>query len=165
MVRMNVNLSVVALQMPGFALQVMDLLRVWQVPPAALALEVTESALMRDVVRAQGVLAELHDEGIRISIDDFGTGYSSMAYLQRLPTDELKIDRSFVIDIATSERARHLVGSMVDLGHNLGLEVVAEGVEDEATLALLRDLGCDRAQGYVIGRPRPATDIAAAAAV
>ncbi|MCD9046412.1 putative bifunctional diguanylate cyclase/phosphodiesterase [Luteimonas sp. MHLX1A] len=165
MVRMNVNLSVVALQMPGFALQVMDLLRVWQVPPAALALEVTESALMRDVVRAQGVLAELHDEGIRISIDDFGTGYSSMAYLQRLPTDELKIDRSFVIDIATSDRARHLVGTMVDLGHNLGLEVVAEGVEDEATLALLRDLGCDRAQGYVIGRPRPATDIVSAAGV
>lgn len=162
--RVNVNLSVVALQMPGFALQVMDLLRVWQVPPSALALEVTESALMRDVVRAQGVLAELRDAGVRISIDDFGTGYSSMAYLQRLPTDELKIDRSFVIDIASNERARHLVGSMVDLGHHLGLEVVAEGVEDEATLSLLRDLGCDRAQGYVIGRPQPAGELVAPAA-
>ncbi|QCO67295.1 EAL domain-containing protein [Luteimonas yindakuii] len=160
-VHINVNLSVVALQLPGFALQVMDLLRVWQVPPHALALEVTESALMRDVVRAQGVLAELHDEGVRISIDDFGTGYSSMAYLQRLPTDELKIDRSFVVDVASNDRARHLVRSMIDLGHHLGLEVVAEGVEDSATLSLLRELGCDCAQGFVIGRPAPAADIVA----
>jgi len=164
-VRINVNLSVVALQMPGFALQVLDLLRFWEVPPHALTLEVTESALMRDVVRAQAVLAQLRDAGIAISIDDFGTGYSSMAYLQRLPADELKIDRSFVADIAGSERARHLVRSMVDLGHHLGLEVVAEGVEDAATLALLRELGCDRAQGYGIGRPMPATDVVAAPAL
>lgn len=158
----SVNVSVVALLEPGFVLHVLDVLRLWRVPPQGLVLEVTETALMRDMQRGEAVLAELHDAGIRIAIDDFGTGYSSMAYLQRLPVSELKIDRSFVTGITTNRRAWHLVGSMVDLGHHLGLEVVAEGVEDEATLEMLRELACDRAQGYVIARPMPAASISGA---
>ena len=158
-VYVSVNASVVALLEPGFVLHVLDVLRLWRVPPQGLVLEVTETALMRDMYRGQQVLEELHDAGIRIAIDDFGTGYSSMAYLQRLPVSELKIDRSFITGIATDRRAWHLVGSMIQLGHHLGLEVLAEGVEDDATLAVLRELGCDRAQGFGIGRPAPADSI------
>ncbi|MDH5824443.1 GGDEF domain-containing phosphodiesterase [Luteimonas sp. RD2P54] len=163
-VRVNVNLSAAALQLPGFVPQVLDLLRFWEVPPEGLVLEVTESALMRDVARCQALLAALRDAGVGISIDDFGTGYSSMAYLRQLPAGELKIDRSFVADMTEDRRSRRLVGSMIDLSHHLGLEVVAEGVEDAATLTLLRELGCDHAQGYLIGRPAPATETVAVAA-
>lgn len=158
-VHVSVNLSVLTLLEPGFALQVQDMLRLWRVPSRALVLEVTETALMRDMHRGREVLAGLHGMGVRIAIDDFGSGYSSMAYLQQLPVDELKIDRGFIAGIATDRRAMHLAESMIQLGHHLGLEVVAEGVEDEATLAVLRELGCDRAQGYGIGRPAPADSI------
>jgi diguanylate cyclase (GGDEF)-like protein len=125
----------------------------WGVPPHMLRLEVTETTLADDPERAMAVLRELHDLGVGISLDDFGTGYSSLSYLKHLPVDELKIDRSFVAGLLTLPEDAVLVRATIDLGHNLGMSVVAEGVEDEATAAALRDLGCDRAQGYHWARP------------
>ncbi len=162
--QVSVNLSVEVLQLPGFVDQVLDLTRLWGVPRGALVLEVTESALMRDMATCERLLAALRAGGVRISIDDFGTGYSSLAYLHRLPVDTLKIDRSFIHDMAVDVRAHRLVGTMIELAHDLGLVVVAEGIEQPESLAQLRALGCDYAQGYLIGRPAPADDVVAAAA-
>lgn len=122
-------------------------------PANMLRLEVTENTIMSDPLRALGILSELQESGISLSIDDFGTGYSSMTYLKQLPVDELKIDRSFITDMLLNSSDGVLVRSSIDLGHNLGMSVVAEGVEDQATLAALDRLGCDVVQGYHLGRP------------
>jgi len=127
------------------------------VPAQRLVLEITESTVMVDPDRALLVLQALADLGTTLSIDDFGTGYSSMAYLQRLPVHELKIDRSFVSRLSESMNAA-IVTSSIDLGRNLGLRVVAEGVEDLATWDRLNDLGCHSAQGYFLSRPVPAAE-------
>ena len=161
--RIAVNLSVDALQVPGFVEQVLDLLRLWDVPGDALVFEITESALMRDIARCSHMLSQLRETGIRIAIDDFGTGYSSLAYLRRLPVDGLKIDRSFVRDMVDDPRARRIVATMIELAHDLDLTVVAEGIEDEPTLALLQDARCDFIQGWLIGRPADAAEVVAAA--
>jgi EAL domain-containing protein (putative c-di-GMP-specific phosphodiesterase class I) len=121
-----------------------------------LVLEITETELMDDPLYAMEVLGKLKALGASASIDDFGTGYSSLAYLKDLPIDELKIDRSFVGTMVTDESDLTIVRSIIDLSHNLGLDVVAEGVEDEATLERLAEMGCDRAQGYLLSRPMPA---------
>lgn len=121
-----------------------------------LIIEVTETAAMRHPEQALDVLTRLRLRGFSLSLDDFGTGYSSLVQLQRLPFAELKIDRSLISDCVASEHTRIIVKAIVDLGHNLGLTVVAEGVEDEATLALLHELACDLAQGYLFARPLPA---------
>jgi diguanylate cyclase (GGDEF)-like protein len=126
------------------------------VPPEALKLEITESAIMDDPQRAESVLARLHAMGLPLSIDDFGTGYSSLAYLKRLPVKELKIDRSFVMHLDREDGDHKIVRSTIDLAHTLGLEVVAEGVENLAIWQVLRGLGCDLAQGYFVSRPLPA---------
>ena len=126
------------------------------VPAELLRLEVTESAVMADAARCLAVLQRLHALGVRLSIDDFGTGYSSMAQLRRLPVDELKIDQSFVLGMTVTEQDAVLVRTAVDLAHNLGLTVVAEGVEGPEHVAALRHLGCDIAQGYHFARPMPA---------
>jgi diguanylate cyclase (GGDEF)-like protein len=123
------------------------------IPPSALILEVTETVIMTDPTRAVAVLGLLRDLGIGVAIDDFGTGYSSLVYLRRLQIDELKIDRSFVMNLPTDEGDAVIVRSTIELGHNLGLRVVAEGVEDDATLTMLRGWGCDIVQGYGISRP------------
>jgi diguanylate cyclase (GGDEF)-like protein len=122
-------------------------------PASCLELEITESIVMADTARAEAVLARLHAMGIGVSIDDFGTGLSSYQRLQRLPVDELKIDRSFVAAMDGGGKAVMIVRSIIDLGHNLGLRVVAEGVETVAVWNQLRMLGCDLAQGYLISRP------------
>lgn len=129
------------------------------VPPSRLQIEITEGAIMSDQPDILDVLSELHDMGVRISIDDFGTGYSSLVHLRRLPVDEIKIDRSFVSGMVNDENATAIVRSTIDLGHNLGLEVVAEGVEDVQTWTLLDDLGCDIVQGYALNRPMPAREL------
>ncbi|GAA2520900.1 putative bifunctional diguanylate cyclase/phosphodiesterase [Winogradskya humida] len=152
-----VNLSARCLTDPDLPHQVLALLAANAVPPSLLHLEITESAVMTDPQRAMLVLRDLRDAGIQLSLDDFGTGHSSMSYLQRLPVDELKIDRSFIKDLVTNRGDQVLVRSLIDLAHNLGLRVVAEGVEDEQSLGLLRELGCDVAQGYHLGRPAPAS--------
>ncbi len=115
---------------------------------------------MDDPVRSLKVLQELHALGLPIYLDDFGTGYSSMTYLRELPLSGLKIDRAFTIGLGQPD-TRRIVQAMLDLGHALGLKVVAEGPEDEATLAILADMGCDIAQGYGIARPMPNADMAA----
>lgn len=157
----SINLSVWSLQQSGFVEQVQDLVRLWNIAPERVVLEVTESGLMGDMKHCARVLQQLRDASFGIAIDDFGTGYSSMAYLKRLPVTELKIDKSFVMDMASDVRMEKLVGSMIDLSHHMGLEVVAEGVEDAATLQRLRDMGCDFAQGYHIARPAPAAEVVA----
>jgi diguanylate cyclase (GGDEF)-like protein/PAS domain S-box-containing protein len=133
---------------------VAQLLSTWQVEPEKLSLEITESSII--AAEAEQTLQRLHATGVQISVDDFGTGYSSLTYLKRLPVQEIKIDKSFVIDMATNRDGAAIVRSTIDLGHNLGLKVVAEGVEDEATEALLREYGCDLIQGFHIARPAAA---------
>jgi EAL domain-containing protein (putative c-di-GMP-specific phosphodiesterase class I) len=118
-------------------------------------LEITESAIMDDPQRAEATLNRLHQRGYKLSIDDFGTGYSSLAYLRRLPVQELKIDKSFVMAMEREEGDAKIVRSTIDLAHNLGLSVVAEGVENAAILAQLGALGCDEAQGYFLSKPVP----------
>jgi diguanylate cyclase (GGDEF)-like protein len=148
-----VNLSTRCLLDAGLPELVQELLAAHRVPAGLLRLEVTESAVMGDAARCMEVLQRLHDLGVHLSIDDFGTGYSSMAYLRRLPVDELKIDRSFVLGMTTTQQDAVLVRTAIDLGHNLGLTVVAEGVERAEHVLALRKLGCDIAQGYHFARP------------
>jgi diguanylate cyclase (GGDEF)-like protein/PAS domain S-box-containing protein len=152
----SVNLSARNLQDPRLVEDITGLLATHSLPPHLLRLELTESSVMADPAHAVKVLGILRDAGVAVAIDDFGTGYSSLAYLRRLPVSELKIDKSFVIGMAGREQEdAAIVRSTSDLGHILGLSVVAEGVEDERTLELLGDIGCDAAQGYYIARPMP----------
>jgi diguanylate cyclase (GGDEF)-like protein len=154
-----VNVSTRSLLDPGFADRVLAVLALHRTPPQLLGLEITETTIMEDPDRALAVLTGLATAGVRLSIDDFGTGYSSLAYLKRLPVHELKIDRSFVAGMVANQRDRVIVDSTVALGHRLGLDVVAEGVEDEATRDALHDLGCELAQGFLFSRPVPAGDV------
>jgi len=145
------------LQLPDALAALLDR---YAVPPALLTLEITESALMADPVRAEAVVLRLVALGVRLSIDDFGTGYSSLAYLKQLPVDEVKIDQSFVRGMGvTSLKDEAIVRSVIDLGHNLGLQVVAEGVEGAAVWDRLRAARCDVAQGYYLSRPLPAAEL------
>ena len=137
--------------------EIARLLDKWRVPPGYLRVEVTEGTLMADTHRALEVLGRLRSLGIEIAVDDFGTGYSSLAYLGRLPVNELKIDRSFVGELHTHAPNAAIVRSTITLGHDLGLRVVAEGVEDEATWRFLQRSGCDSVQGYWVSRPLSAT--------
>lgn len=127
--------------------------------PHVLELEITESAIVADMFRMRMVLERLGAMGLRLSVDDFGTGYTSLGYLRRLPITELKIDRSFVANMTSSEEDAMIVRAAIDLGRNLGLGVVAEGVEDADVLARLQELGCDIAQGYMVSRPVPAAEL------
>ncbi len=150
-----VNVSPRALLAPGFVDEVRSCLVLHGVPAAMLTLEVTESSVMTDPDAAIAVLQRLHDIGVKLSVDDFGTGYSSLAYLQRLPVDEVKIDKGFVMSLTSSAGNTAIVAAICTLGHSLGLSVVAEGLEDVGSRDLLRTLGCDVAQGYLISRPMP----------
>jgi diguanylate cyclase (GGDEF)-like protein len=154
-----VNLSARSLLDPDLVEEVDRLLRRHGVPASRLTLEVTESAVMADPVRAVALLHALRDLGVRLSVDDFGTGYSSLAYLKRLPVQEVKIDRSFVTALGHDAEDLPIVRAIVDLGRHMGLEVVAEGVEDAATTELLASIGCDLAQGWYLGRPVPPDEL------
>jgi len=138
---------------------VRGLLVTHRLPAGLLRLEMTETAVMTNPALAMKTLTGLHQLGIRLSIDDYGTGYSSMAYLNRLPVDELKVDRSFVLNMLENDNDAVLVRSAIDLGHNLGLTVVAEGVEKAEHVAALREFGCDVAQGYHYARPMPSEEV------
>jgi diguanylate cyclase (GGDEF)-like protein len=139
--------------------EVADALRRLGVPADRLELEITEDTILTDPQRARSVLARLSELGVSLAIDDFGAGYSSLGYLKRLPVDVLKIDRSFVMNMSSDENDAVIVRSTIDLGHNLGLRVVAEGVEDGTAMRTLRELECDIAQGYYLSRPVPAADL------
>jgi EAL domain-containing protein (putative c-di-GMP-specific phosphodiesterase class I) len=156
-----VNLSARSLLDPDLVNEVEQLLRLHRVPAELLTLEITEGSLMSDSPRAIEQLERLHDIGVRLSIDDFGTGYSSLSYLKRLPVDEVKIDRSFVSSLASDDSDAAIVRSVIDLGANLSLHVVAEGVEDADTWSRLVDMGCELAQGYYLGKPMPLDDFPA----
>jgi diguanylate cyclase (GGDEF)-like protein len=148
-----VNISARSLLDGDLPDQIQEQLQRWDVPPAFLRMELTENFLMSDSGRSNAVLNRLSDIGVGLSIDDFGTGYSSLSYLKRLPIEEIKIDRSFVMQMHVDANDFMIVRATVDLGRNLGLRVVAEGVEDLATFDRLAEFGCDEAQGYYISRP------------
>ena len=150
-----VNLSARNLFDPKLPDQITQLLRRHNVTPDCLTVEITESAIMADPSQAVEILSRIHGLGIQISIDDFGVGYSSLSYLRKLPVDRLKVDKSFVINITQSEDDATIVRSTIELAHNLGLEVVAEGVESKGAYERLVELGCDTAQGYYISMPLP----------
>jgi EAL domain-containing protein (putative c-di-GMP-specific phosphodiesterase class I) len=154
-----VNLSARSLQDSQLPERVAQVLQTCGAEASQLELEITESVIMADPLRAMEILTRLSGMGIRLSIDDFGTGYSSLGYLKKLPVDEVKIDKSFVKEMASNEDDIVIVRSTIDLAHNLGMTVVAEGVENQETLTLLAALGCDAAQGYYISRPTAAVDL------
>jgi EAL domain-containing protein (putative c-di-GMP-specific phosphodiesterase class I) len=132
------------------------MLRACDVAPHRLKVEITESAIMTDPDVALEILTHLHNLGVKISIDDFGTGYSSLSYIGRLPADELKIDKSFVMNMTCDEGDAFIVRSVIELGHNLGMEVVAEGVESQEIWSRLTSMGCDLAQGAYLSLALPA---------
>jgi len=131
------------------------ILEKYAVPAGQLTLEITESAMMSDPVRARRVLMQLSGMGVNLAVDDFGTGFSSLGYLKMLPVNDLKIDTSFVINMGRDENDAIIVHSIIDLAHNLGLSVIAEGVESQQTLSQLQQRKCDRAQGFHLSPPLP----------
>lgn len=156
---MAVNMSVRNLQDAQFAERIGKIIEASAQSARGLWLEITETAIMADPPRAQELLLSLNAMNILLSIDDFGTGYSSLAYLSQLPVHEIKIDKSFVSGMLKNENDAVIVRSIVDLAHNLGMLVIAEGVEDRGTYDLLKKLGCDAAQGFYISRPLPADEL------
>jgi predicted signal transduction protein with EAL and GGDEF domain len=154
-----VNVSARSLLDSGFVDDVLDLVVLSGLRPELLTLEITESSIMTDAHRTLDLLHRLAAFGVRLSVDDFGTGYSSLAYLQQLPVHELKVDKSFVLEVGTADSSRAIVQSVIDLGHSLSLTIVAEGVEDERSWDQLVRLGCDRAQGYLLSRPMAGDEI------
>ena len=151
--RVAVNLSSAHFSRCDVAKWVSARLNRFGVAPSMLELEITEGILMRDAEQTTTALAELKALGVRVAVDDFGTGYSSLAYLKRFALDALKIDRSFVTDIATNSGDAAICGAIIAMAHRLGLEVIAEGIETSAQLTFLREQGCDTAQGYLLGKP------------
>jgi EAL domain-containing protein (putative c-di-GMP-specific phosphodiesterase class I) len=150
---MNVNLSAMQLQQPNLAAEIAAALALAGVPADVLTLEVTESMLIADVEASIRTLNEVRALGVRVVIDDFGTGYSSLSYLRQLPITGFKIDKEFVDALACDRNDTLLLATVIELARSLGLETTAEGVESEAQLSALRELGCDLAQGYLFSRP------------
>jgi EAL domain-containing protein (putative c-di-GMP-specific phosphodiesterase class I)/GGDEF domain-containing protein len=155
----SINFSADDIRDPEIVDLVAQGLDLWGIPASEVIIELTETAVMEGHPGALESLWKLKNMGLRLSMDDFGTGYSSMARLLQLPLDEIKIDMTFVRDMTTSPAHERIVDSIIGLGHRLGLSVVAEGVEDAATLELLRSLGCDTVQGYLVGRPMPLPEL------
>lgn len=153
-----VNLSPQTLHNASMLDDIQYALKDYRVPPSALWLELTETAVMSDPQQALEILTDLDRMGVKLSVDDFGTGYSSLSHLRRLPVDEIKIDRSFVMDMLNNQNDEAIVRSTIDLAHNMNLKVIAEGIEDQHTYALLQKLGCDMGQGYYMGRPVGSAD-------
>jgi diguanylate cyclase len=154
----TINLSGRSLQDHRTTSQLLHLLDLADLPATALRVEITEQALLDDPITATKVLSQLRAQGAEVSIDDFGTGYSSLSLLRQLPIDELKIDGMFVAGLCNQDAM--LVRSIIDLGHALGLRVVAEGIETQEELDVLMGLGCDRGQGFLFGQPVPADEFA-----
>ncbi|MGH8173033.1 MAG: EAL domain-containing protein, partial [Rhodanobacteraceae bacterium] len=154
-----VNLSALDLATGNLPAIISGYLEEYGVAPSRLLLEITESTVMRDANHALSVLSELKACGVHLAIDDFGTGYSSLAHLKRLPVDEIKIDKSFIMSMTEDEDDAVIVRSTIELGHNMGLSVVAEGVECERALEMLKQLNCDMAQGFLISKPLPPEEL------
>ncbi|MBI2214858.1 MAG: EAL domain-containing protein [Acidobacteria bacterium] len=154
-----VNLSTRTLQESFLPELIESLLDRWKVEPQFLKLEITESSMMSEPDRVISMLEKVHAMGVHLSLDDFGTGFSSLAYLRRLPVDEIKIDKSFVKEMTRNASDAEIVRATIDLAHNLGRQVVAEGIEDADTWAMLRELGCDLGQGYFLSKPLPSAEL------
>jgi diguanylate cyclase (GGDEF)-like protein len=152
-VPLAINITAVEFQAPNFVSNIQHLLMKYEIPPIYLELEVTESVVITDIELVMKTIVILQNMGIKVSIDDFGTGYSSLAYLRKLPIDKIKIDRSFIQEVATNDSDLTIVKTMVELSHGLGKRVLAEGVETQQQLQLLRNIGCDAVQGYFISKP------------
>ena len=153
-----INLSIYSLQFTNLPGTIHTILNKHQVPAENVILELTENLFMKDAERAKKILSALDEFGVELSIDDFGTGYSSLAYLKQLPMDEIKIDRSFVMDMVNNENDEAIVKATIEMAHAMKLRVVAEGVEDEDTLNRLVDMGCNIVQGYFFAKPMPAAE-------
>jgi EAL domain-containing protein (putative c-di-GMP-specific phosphodiesterase class I) len=156
-ITININLSAKQFTQPNFLQQIDTLLEHTQINPRLLKLEITEGAIMEDPHTAQITFQALKQRGLQLSIDDFGTGYSSLSYLHHFPLDTLKIDRSFIQPMQSPGEASEIVKTIMTLAHNLGMTVVAEGVENVTQLNYLKTLGCEYGQGYFWSRPLPAT--------
>jgi diguanylate cyclase (GGDEF)-like protein len=152
-VPLAINITAVEFQTPDFISNIQALLIKYEIPPIYLELEVTESVVITDIDLVMNTIVVLQNMGIKVSIDDFGTGYSSLAYLRKLPIDKIKIDRSFIQEVASNDSDLTIVKTMVELSHGLGKRVLAEGVETQEQLQLLRNIGCDAVQGYFISKP------------
>ena len=152
----SVNVSARQFQDPAFADDVRHALALAGLAPHCLILELTESAMVADMNSIRDVMQEVRDLGVHVALDDFGTGHSSLLYLKGLPIDRLKVDRSFVSGMGTAGQDPTVIATVVDLAHKLGLQVVAEGVETEAELRVMGEMGCDEVQGFLLGRPGPA---------
>ena len=157
-IELSVNLPPKMLENEELPQLVQQALDIWGIPASKLALEITESSMINNIEASITMLSKLRDLGIRLSIDDFGTGYSSLAYLKRLPVQELKIDILFVRNMLNSVGDKQLVRTIIELAHNFGMTTVAEGVEDQQTYDLLRELGCDVAQGFLFSKALPEAD-------
>lgn len=157
--RMSVNLSMHDIQDPLLPKKLRSLIERYRINPARLFLEITESSVMTDSHSVRVVIEQLHEIGVSLAIDDFGTGYSSLAYLKQIPADEIKIDKSFVRDMARDDNDAVIVRTTIDLAHNMGCQVIAEGVEDRESYDLLEILRCDLAQGYYICKPLPEPEL------
>ena len=157
----SINASQRELQQERFAELVAEVLQEFQLPPGSIELEITESMVVQDAARLVDLLHRLRETGVRIAIDDFGTGYSNLRYLQSFPAQYLKIDRSFITDILRSAEDAAIVRSIITLGHSLGMLVVGEGVETQGQMDLLRSLGCDEVQGFLLGHPQAADQMTA----
>jgi len=156
--RIAVNVSVIQFGNPRFVAQAEQVLAEHGLPPQRLELEITESVAMLGAAVVERALHELRGLGVSVAIDDFGTGYSSLAYLERLPLDRIKIDRTFVRQLQLGQGPR-IAAMITELGHTLGLRVLAEGIEDEPVWQQLADIGCHEGQGYHIARPMPFDDL------
>jgi diguanylate cyclase len=133
----------------------------WKLEPSAIELEIPESTLLSDPTRVRRVLTRLSEQGVRLAIDDFGSGHSSLSYVKRLPVDVIKIDKSFVVNMAADEEDAAIVRSTIELAHDLGLVVVAEGVESKEVISRLAEFGCDLVQGFHVSEPVPAAEMTA----
>jgi EAL domain-containing protein (putative c-di-GMP-specific phosphodiesterase class I) len=152
------NLSAKSVADPHMLSVIQEAIREFGAPPQNMVCEITETALVHDIAAAESFVRGLNDLGCRVALDDFGAGYGGFAYLKRLPVSYLKIDQQFVRDLCAEESSRHVISAVVNLAKAFGMKTIAEGAEDDATLRLLKDLGVDHVQGFVIGRPSLARD-------
>jgi EAL domain-containing protein (putative c-di-GMP-specific phosphodiesterase class I) len=156
--KIAINISPVQFRRKDFLEHTLTILKKQQVSPHFIELEITEGAVMDNVVQAIKTMQSLHDAGFQLAMDDFGTGYSSLSYLKRFPIQKVKIDRSFISDLENDEDSKSITRAIIQMSHSLGLKVLAEGVETKDQLKYLQDESCDYVQGYYTGRPMPASD-------
>lgn len=159
MPKVAINVSSAQLNGDGFVEDVKQQLNYYQLAPNQLELEITESLLMDHLSEDNKALQALQEKGLEIAIDDFGTGYSSLAYIKHLNVDRIKIDQSFIKDLEYNSESYSIVKTIITMGHSLGLKVIAEGIETLNQLLLLRDLGCDEGQGYLLAKPQKPDDL------